>query len=258
MKWDSSQYLQFQGERTRPAIDLAQRVPIDGCQNIVDIGCGPGNSSAILKKMYPTAAVLGIDHSENMIKKAQATYDNIEFRVLDVQTKLNGLGKKFDLVFSNACLQWIPDHRNLLKTLFSIVADGGVMAVQIPKNGDSPLYRALDEVVNQPKWNFAQQDVAYNGTLKPEEYFDILSGLTTNFNLWETIYYHRMANHKALLEWVKGTRLRPYMSLLNAREKAMLEEEIIEKVIPYYPVQANGEIIYPFRRLFFTAKKEVG
>ena len=256
MKWDSKQYLQYAGERTQPAVDLVKRIPLEGPATALDVGCGPGNSTAIVKAQFPHARVLGIDNSEDMLTKARTQYgDGIEFRYCDITTGLSEFTTGFDIVFSNACLQWVPDHKHILPALYGLLNPRGVLAVQIPKNGDSPLYKAMDEVVAEARWNFNAAEVAYNKSLSPEEYFDILSSLSGNFTMWESVYYHRMKSHVALVDWIKGTKLRPYLNLLDDRGQKELEDEIVRRVTPLYPVQENGEIIYRFRRLFFIAVK---
>ncbi len=256
MKWDSRQYLQYANERTQPAVDLVKRIPLEAPASALDVGCGPGNSTAIVKAQFPDACVLGIDNSEDMLAKARAQYGSeIEFQHCDITTGLSKVRLGFDIVFSNACLQWVPDHRRILPTLYGLLNPGGVLAVQIPKNGDSPLYKAMDEVVAEAKWNFNAAEVAYNKSLSSEEYFDILSSLTDDFTMWESVYYHRMKSHAALVDWIKGTKLRPYLNLLDEGCQKELENEIVQRVIPLYPVQGNGEVIYRFRRLFFMAIK---
>lgn len=256
MKWDSKQYLQYANERTQPAVDLAQKILLKKSSSALDVGCGPGNSTAILKAMFHDAKVIGVDNSEEMLTKARAQYgDDIEFRYCDITTGLPEFTSKFDIVFSNACLQWVPDHKRILPALYGLLNPGGVLAVQIPKNGDSPLYKAMDTVVADPTWNFNAADVAYNKSLSQEEYYDIISALSDDFSMWESVYYHRMKSHAALVDWIKGTKLRPYLNLLDSEHQKKLEDEIVKRLTPLYPVQENGEIIYRFRRLFFTVTK---
>ncbi len=256
MKWDSKQYLQYVSERTQPAVDLVRRIPLENPASALDVGCGPGNSTAIVKAQFPDARVLGIDNSEDMLARARTQYGaETEFQLCDITSGLSEIRPGFDIVFSNACLQWVPDHKRVLPALYELLNPGGVLAVQIPKNGDSPLYKAMDEVVAEAKWNFNAAEVAYNKSLPPEDYFDILSSLTDDFTLWESVYYHRMKSHAALVEWIKGTKLRPYLNLLDEGCQKELENEIVQRVSSLYPVQENGEVIYRFRRLFFMAVK---
>ncbi|MDD3368939.1 MAG: methyltransferase domain-containing protein [Lachnospiraceae bacterium] len=255
MKWDSNQYLKFQDERTQPAIDLANRIRLQTPKRAIDLGCGPGNSTVILKAYFPDAEVIGVDSSENMIQKARQTHPDISFEICDLNSDLDKLTEGFDIVFSNACLQWVPNHRELLPKLYNLLNPGGILAVQIPKNWDSPLYRAMNEVIDESKWGFDNVEIAYNGSLEQSEYYDLLSSIDPAFSIWETIYYHSMADHRALVEWIKGTKLRPYLNVLSEEKGECLMNEIVEKTKPLYPVQQNGKLIYQFRRLFFTIQK---
>ena len=142
MGWDNGQYLKFKAQRTRPATDLAARIPIENPTDIIDVGCGPGNSSRVLKDRYPNAHVLGADSSGNMLDRAREDNPDMEFVLLDAGGDISGYNSRFDVVFSNACLQWIPDHKKLLARLFALLKPGGTLAVQIPMNFDaSPMMR---------------------------------------------------------------------------------------------------------------------
>ena len=253
-EWNSEQYLKFINQRTQPAIDLVQRIEIKNPQKVLDIGCGPGNSTKVLKNVFPKAHILGIDSSEDMIKKARETYPDIEFKFMDITDESQNL-ENIDIIFSNACLQWIPNHREFIPKIFSKLSKGGVLAVQIPLNSQEKLFKIMRETVNEDKWNFSSMSVEPNTTLKCEEYFDILSSLTDNFNIWETVYYHNMPSINAMVEWIKGTRLRPYLNALNSIDAKKFIDEISEKASRVYAKQENGEIIFKFRRFFFTATR---
>ena len=253
-EWNSEQYLKFINQRTQPAIDLVQRIEIKNPQKVLDIGCGPGNSTKVLKNVFPKAHILGIDSSEDMIKKARETYPDIEFKFMDITDESQNL-ENIDIIFSNACLQWIPNHREFIPKIFSKLSKGGVLAVQIPLNSQEKLFKIMRETVNEDKWNFSSMSVEPNTTLKCEEYFDILSSLTDNFNIWETVYYHNMPSINAMVEWIKGTRLRPYLNALHSIDAKKLTDEISEKASRVYAKQENGEIIFKFRRFFFIATR---
>lgn len=253
-EWNSEQYLKFKNQRTQPAIDLVKRIEIKNPQTILDVGCGPGNSTKVLQDAFPKAHILGIDNSENMIKKARDTYSDIEFRVMDIAEEDKSL-KNMDVIFSNACLQWVPNHRELIPRLFRRLNKGGVLAVQIPMNSQEKLFRIMSETVKMDKWAFSSMETEPNATLKCEEYFDILSSLTDRFDIWETVYYHNMPSVDSMVEWIKGTRLRPYMNALDSSEAEELIKEISKKASEVYTKQENGEIIFKFRRFFFTATR---
>ncbi len=246
--WNSSQYLKFKNERTRPAIDLAMRIQ-NNPKTVVDIGCGPGNSTSVLRAVFPDAELLGIDYSPNMIEKANAEHPEIKFRLCDALS----LDGKYDLLFSNACLQWIPNHDTLIPSLMNKLNRGGILAVQMPMNGDEPLFRLIRETVKEPAWNLSEVPLQPNETLTPAEYYHILSDCSSSFDMWEIKYYHTMPNHAALVDWVKGTRLRPYLDYLGAEKGAKLEAEITERSKTLYPTMADGNVVLGFRRFFFTA-----
>lgn len=251
--WNATQYLKFEKERTQPALDLAKRIHLEHPSAILDVGCGPGNSTAVLAQLFPNAEILGIDSSQNMIEKAKQAYPHLTFSLCDAGKDSSSLGKKFDVVYSNACLQWIPNHPVLLKTMTSLLNPNGVLAVQVPSNEAEPLYQIIAEAAANEKWGFSRLRLEPNEVLRPADYFDVLSGLSGDFSVWTTTYFHRMQSHADLLEWVKSTRLRPYLNALSTEQGEQFTGEILEKTKEAYTPQKNGEIIFPFRRLFFTA-----
>lgn len=249
--WNSKQYLKFKNQRTQPAIDLAMRIREYAPKTIVDIGCGPGNSTAVLKNVFPNADILGIDSSGDMIDRAKRTYHDLNF----VQCDARSLDGRYDLIFSNACLQWIPDHDKLIPLLMEKLSDTGVLAVQIPMNGGEPLYRLIEEILAQPKWGFADKATEHNKAFPPDVYFNVLSSCASSFEVWESKYYHRLPDHRALVDWVKGSRLRPYLDRLSEEQGMELENEIVNAAKYVYPIMKNGEVVLGFRRFFFTAIK---
>ena len=249
--WNPKKYLLFKNQRTQPAIDLAKRVEKYNPKTIVDIGCGPGNSTAVLREVFPDADIIGIDSSESMIDRAKKEYADIKFSICSAE-ELSGT---YDLIFSNACLQWIPDHEKLIPQLMNKLTNKGVLAVQIPMNSDEPLFRIIKDVAADGKWNFENVYFEKNDTLSPKEYFDILSQCSSSFELWETVYYHAMPSHEQLIEWVRGTRLRPYLAVLNEAQKMEFEQDILSKAKAAYPITASGEVVLKFRRFFFVAQK---
>lgn len=250
-KWNSDLYLKFAAERTQPALDLANRIRDFRPKKAADIGCGPGNSTVILKHLFPDADLTGIDSSENMIEKARTSYPDLSFQLGDARSIESGC----DLLFSNACLQWVPDHAVLIPGLMQKLNPGGVLAVQIPMNQKEPLYQIIAETAEETKWGFSYVQLETNETLKPEEYYDILSDCSSEFHVWETIYCHSLPDHQALVDWVKGTRLRPYLNALSPEQAALFEKEIAARAAKVYPVQKDGKVLLHFRRFFFTAVK---
>lgn len=253
-KWNSEQYLKFKKQRTQPAVDLAKRISGINPRTVLDIGCGPGNSTAVLKSIFPLAYIIGVDNSENMIAKAKSANPELNFELMSVDDVCNS-ETKYDVIFSNACLQWVPDHKKVLPMLFGRLNESGVMAIQMPINTEEPLFRIITETVNEEKWNFPSSLHEQNRTLSSSEYFDIISSLTDTFDIWETTYYHDMPSVNAMIEWVKGTRLLPYIQALNETDAVRLIDEITQKAVRVYKTQKNGNIIFRFRRLFITATR---
>lgn len=253
MDWNSEQYLKFETERTQPAIDLVNRINIVAPRKILDIGCGPGNSTQVLYSRYPDAYILGVDKSEEMINTAKKQYPNLDFRMCDVGNDLSKLGSDFDIVFSNACIQWVPDHEHLLRNMLNLLNKNGVLAVQIPMNFNEPIHQIINETASSDKWkkHFTEPRIFY--LLSKSEYYDLLSEISGEFYIWETVYYHVMKSHKDILEWYRGTGLRPYLSALPDIKKTEFENDIMKGLIQRYPMQKNGDIIFRFPRFFFIA-----
>lgn len=253
--WNSNQYLKFEAERTQPAIDLVNRINISNPRNIIDIGCGPGNSTEVLQKRFPNSKIIGIDSSEEMISKAKSQYNDIEFICCDVRD-LFCREEKYDVVFSNACIQWIPNHNELLKNLMNLLNYNGVLAVQIPYNHNEPIHKIISEVTHSTKWADCFENPREQYVFDfSEYYYDLLVDISREFDIWQTTYFHKMKSHNDILEWYRGTGLRPYLELLDENQKADFENDILEKVKQYYSRQSNGDIIFKFPRLFFTAVK---
>ncbi len=251
VEWDSVQYKKFIEQRSQPARDLAMRISKCNPETVVDIGCGPGNSTKILCEIFPHASILGIDSSPNMIKKAKEDNPNLDFRVCDALS----LEGKFDIIYSNACFHWIPDHQTFLPALMSKLCDGGCLAVQMPYNQASPLYRIINEMVADSKWGFHAAKLENNSTLSPRKYDEILSHCSSSFDIWETNYYHSLPDHQSLFEWVKGAKLRPYLAFLKEKKAKEFEEEVVKRVEKAYQPTSEGRILFGFNRLFFTAIK---
>lgn len=253
--WDAEQYLKFEKQRTQPSIDLAARIPRDAPAAVLDVGCGPGNSTKVLKERFPSADILGIDNSAEMVYAAKKNYPELKFMQCDAAVELHRLGRKFDVIFSNACLQWIPDHPVLLKTMMEYLNEGGVLAVQIPVNQEEPIHRIITAAAESDEWRHKFSTPRIFHQLPAGVYHDLLAQLSSDFELWQTTYFHRMQSHGAIMEWYRGTGLRPYLQVLSAEEQAVFERGVYDALVAEYPVQENGEIIFRFPRLFFLAEK---
>lgn len=251
--WNAVQYLKFQNERTQPARDLAARLRQATPAKVLDVGCGPGNSTRVLADNFPEAGILGIDASPAMITAAGTSHPDLAFKLCDASRDLPTLDRDFDIVFSNACLQWVPNHPKLLPELLGLLRPGGILAVQIPMNQDEPIHTIIQELVASPDWREAFPRPRIFHTLTPGAYVDLLAELTEDFSVWQTTYFHRLRSHQDILEWYRGTGLRPYLDALPENRRPVFEAAVLRRVAAAYPPQKNGEVIFRFPRFFFLA-----
>lgn len=250
--WNSVQYTKFERERTQPSIDLINRLHIEP-KTVLDIGCGPGNSTAQLFRCFPEANILGIDSSDNMLEKASASYPEMKFKKCFVPDGLEELDR-FDLIFSNACLHWIPDHEKLLPKLIEKLNDGGVLAAQMPLVRNAMFYHELNSLASDGKWKKLSTIHNFHN-LSPEETYNILCKSASAVEMWDTSYYHIVPSHSSVIDWYKGSGLRPYLEALDEAEKNDFLSDLLERIKTNYPVQADGNIILKMPRLFFIAEK---
>jgi trans-aconitate 2-methyltransferase len=251
-RWNPDQYLRFAEERTRPSRDLVARIDLSSPARIVDIGCGPGNSTRVLCERWPNARILGLDNSPEMIRKAEADCLAGEWVLADAATWEPG--EPCDLVFSNAALQWLPNHERLLPRLFGQVASGGALAVQVPANSDSPIHRAVTMVARRPEWCARLADCAGRLTYHPPSlYYDLLAPLAGRLDLWQTTYYHVLPGPQSMIDWYASTGMRPYLERLADDEREAFQAQVLEISRPHYPVQRDGRVLFPFPRLFYVA-----
>lgn len=253
--WNSVQYLKFKKERTQPSIDLVSRIDIDNPAKIIDIGCGPANSTKILYDRFPNSDILGVDYSQNMIDKAREVLPQLKFELFDATDKEWSLDKNYDIVFTNACIQWIPNHKELLPKMMSLLKTNGVLAVQIPIQYNEPIHKIIGKVSSSLKWKSRLKEERPFHILSNSEYYDILAKCSTDFEMWTTTYYHRMKSHNDIIEWYKSTGLKPYLDKLNDTDKQSFIDDVYQEVVKQYPVQENGEVILRFPRLFFIARR---
>jgi trans-aconitate 2-methyltransferase len=254
-EWDPQQYLQFKHERTQPSIDLVSRIQMAEPKTIIDIGCGPGNSTQILLKRWPRAEIVGLDNSEKMIQRARQDYPNQTWIVGDAATL--EISQTYDIVFSNAAIHWISNHDILVPRLFQIVSKNGILAIQVPANQESPLYKIIVRVARSGKWSAftsgREELITYHS---PDYYYNQLVSFTKEIALWETTYYHILNSHQELIDWYKSTAMKPFLDSLPTDERREeFENEILIECKDFYPLQGDGRILYPFKRLFFTAHK---
>lgn len=253
--WNPQLYLKFGAERTRPAVDLAARVDVPEPRRIIDLGCGPGNSTAVLRARWPGADVTGLDSDSAMLAEAARSDPEVHWVQADAATWEPA--EPYDVVFSNALLQWLPDHANAVPRLFHAVAPGGVLAVQMPSHTRSRLHHHIREVANLPEWRAATAR-ARHGIIPHDAgfYYDLLGGLADRIDLWETDYFHVMDSPEAILMWIRATGLRPFLDALDTdEERSRFEAAVLDRSAESFPRRRNGRILFPFPRLFFVCRR---
>ena len=250
--WDADHYLKFADARTLPAIDLLSRIALAAPRRVVDLGCGPGNSTAPLKARWPDAAVTGLDSSEELLAAARRDHPGIAFETADIAVWQ--AVEPVDVVFANASLQWVGGHERLIPRLFDQVAPGGVLAVQMPRNHDFATHRLMRQVAAEGEWRDRLVGARDASPVKPPEfYYDLLTPRAAAFTIWETNYIQVMDGPPAIIAWLHGTGLRPFLARLTEVEKPVFLDRYAALLAAEYPAQLDGKVLLPYPRLFFIA-----
>jgi trans-aconitate 2-methyltransferase len=253
MAWDPDVYMKFANERTRPALELLARVPLAAPRRLVDLGSGPGNSTALLAARWPHAHIEGLESSPEMLAKARASSVRAIWIEGDVESWAPAT--LYDVVFSNATLHWIADHRALLPRLMSHVAEGGVLAFQVPRNFDAPSHVLMREVANDGPWASKLANARQVNVLSPDAYFDVLAPLANSIDVWETTYLHVLEGDDPVLAWVSGTGLRPFLQPLDPQEREEFLAQYRVRLREAYARRPDGKTLFPFQRLFAVAQR---
>jgi len=256
MTWDPTLYRRFEDERTRPAQALLSRVALAGAKCVVDLGCGPGNSTELLAERFAGATVTGTDTSEAMLESARKRLPQCRFVQSDVSSwQPEGAP---DLIFANAVLQWVEAHDQLFPRLFSALASRGELAVQMPDNLSEPTHRLMREVASSGPWAGTLAHAAKVRPLIPpaDTYYDLLAAEARAIDIWRTTYHHPMASAADIVDWVRATGLRPFIDPLSETQRAAFLVEYERRIAEAYPERADGKRLLAFPRLFIVARRK--
>ncbi len=256
MAWSSQQYLKFENERTRPAHDLLLAVPTREVKRAADLGCGPGNSTGLIAAVFPDAEITGVDNSENMIEAAKARLPGLRFELCRVEEWVHP--GPWDLIFSNAAFQWVPNHERLLPDLASRLSPGGSLAIQMPDNLSEPSHVAMRTVAATEPFSAKLAGAAKERTelAGADWYYGLLKPLCSRVDIWRTTYFHPLPGGlDAIVEWLKGTGLMPFLKPLSETEKAAFLSSYKDELAKSYKAQADGAVLLAFPRLFIVASR---
>jgi trans-aconitate 2-methyltransferase len=251
--WSARQYLKFEDERTRPPRDLLAQVPLQDPRRVIDLGCGPGNSTELLIARYPQAEVTGLDSSPDMLRQARARLPDCAFVEGDLATW--NPPQRTDVLFANAVFQWVPDHSTVLRRLLEALPSGGALAVQMPDNTNEPALALMREVAGRGPWaqSLALAAAARDDLPTVADYYDLLRPACTHLDIWHTVYNHVMAGPHGIVEWFKGSALRPFLSALDDDMRAGFVADYAACIAKAYPARFDGKVLLKFPRLFIVA-----
>jgi len=254
--WRPKQYLLFEEERTRPVRDLVAQIPVASPRSVVDLGCGPGNSTAVLATRWPAARITGLDSSAEMLDRARQSNPRLEWVQGDITEWSSGAGREYDIVFSNAALQWVTDHAAIYPRLLNRVAAGGALAVQVPANINEPAHQIMRDLASSSAWRdrFPPSGVCEWFVHGIAFYYDVLAPAAKSINIWEMTYIHVMPDVESITEWYKATGMRPFLDCLpGAAERERFIKDYTDAIRCEYKPRPSGSVLFPFRRLFLIA-----
>lgn len=252
--WNPEQYLKFAAPRFRPAQDLLMRVAIDSPRTVYDLGCGAGNVTRMLAQRWLGAQIVGVDDSEAMLAQA-------EREATDIIWKCQGLAEwapeaPADVIYSNAALHWLPDHRTLFPRLMGMLAPGGVLAVQMPRNFNEPSHTLIRETLRAGPWRSRLEHLLRPSPVDtPDFYYGLVAPQAAEVDIWETQYLQVLQGKDPVKEWTKGTWLRQFLDALDEADRPAFEEDYARRLRDTYPGLPNGTTLFPFRRLFIVARR---
>lgn len=252
--WDPTQYLAFAGHRIRPALELLSRIPIEAPRNVVDLGCGAGNVTAHLRRRWPQAAIVGVDTSAEMLAAAAKADPAITWVNADITAWTPETPP--DVIYANASLHWIDDQEAVFSRLMDLLAPGGALAVQMPRNFDQPSHTLMHDAAAAGPWAERLAEVKRRVPVeKPAFYYDLLAPLGKRVDVWETRYVQVLTGENPVAEFTKGSWLKPMLDALDEPQRSAFEADYRKRVLAAYPPRTDGTTLFPFTRLFIVATK---
>lgn len=254
MQWAPDDYLKFEEERTRPSRDLLARVPLIDPQHIVDLGCGPGNSTELLLKQYPAASIVGVDNSYEMLEAARKRLPEVEFIHANIP-EWNPQNLT-DLIFANAVFQWVPNHLDVLERLLKSLHQGAVLAIQVPDNSDEPSHLLMRTVAEKDQWKGMFKKPTQRETIfSPAEYYNRLKPLSKRLDIWHTYYQHVLKGPEAIVAMIKPTGLGPFLQQLPTDKQGLFLADYEAEITKAYSRLIDGKVLFRFPRLFIVASR---
>ncbi len=254
MPWDPKTYLAFENERTRPAAELLARIPNDQPARVIDLGCGPGNSTQLLAARWPDAMLEGLDNSAEMLAQAKASGIRANWTHSDIASW--SPHHAFDVVYANAALQWVGDHPTLLPKLMSRLTPGGTFAFQVPRNFDEPSHTILRALADEPRFRDRLKSARdWYSVHTPAAYYAMLEPHASRIDIWETEYLQVLDGEDAVYRWTSGTGARPFINALSGEDRDAFIAEYKRRLAIAYPMRPSGRTLFPFQRLFAVAVK---
>jgi trans-aconitate 2-methyltransferase len=252
--WRPEDYLRFNNERSRPARDLLARIQLQSPELVYDLGCGPGNSTALLREFYPLAKLVGLDNSKAMLVKARNDLPEIEFMEVDIAAWPGDTDA--DLLYANASFQWVPDHVPVLLRLLTGLKAGGVLALQMPDNLDEPSHRLMRETAEAGPWaNALKHTSGSREVIKtPHEYYTLLKPHCRSVDIWRTDYNHVLDGVQGIVDFFSTTGLRPFLDPLDASMRTQFLDAYRAKLAKAYPIVLDGMALMRFPRIFIVAQ----
>lgn len=252
--WNPTQYLQFGNERLRPALDLLGRIPLETPSTVYDLGCGPGTATVLLKERWPEAQITGLDSSTAMLARARELDSEIAWHEVDLGTWEPDAPA--DLLFSNAVFHWLDNHDAIFPRLMSLLKPGGVLAIQMPNNYSAPSHTSITRTIQNGPWR-AQLEPSHREFPVGDatDYFRILHPHASNLDIWETTYMHILKGDNAVVEWTKGSTLRPILDRLDETAAQSFLDDYSALINQAYLQQKDGTTTLAFKRVFLIAVK---